>query len=298
MTKETNPTQEVEISNLPTSNEEIVTDQTEIEGGDQELELELDLESEEETEEELEETEYEGKKYNLPKGLKHALLRQSDYTKKTQEVANERKTVESERQTIQKIREAHQKEFKAYAEVYNLDTQLAEYAKIDWNKLLQEDQGSYLALDREFKTLQDRKNQRLQEINKIESERSQTQQQEAAKREEETRQTLSRDIKNWSIDTESKLTDYAKSRGVPEEAIKGAIKYDAVAVKILHESYLYQQLLKKATQKPKNPTPPAPIKPISMKNTKSLTSEPSDKDSVDEWLKKRNAQIRAQHKKS
>ena len=39
---------------------------------------------------EFEEVEYEGKRYALPKELKDAILRQSDYTRKTQELAQQR----------------------------------------------------------------------------------------------------------------------------------------------------------------------------------------------------------------
>lgn len=299
MTKETNPEMEVESKNLPASNQEIVNDQPEIEGGDEgekpELELELESEEESQEEEEFEEAEYEGKKYKLPKELKHALLRQSDYTKKTQEVAEARKTLDNDRQAIQKIRAAQEEEFKGYAEVYNLDLQLAEYSKINWDELIEQDPKTAMKLEREFKTLHERRIQRLQEIHKNESERSLKQQQESAKREEETRTKLSREIKNWGTELEGKLTDYAKSQGIPEETIKGAIKYDATAVKILHKAHLYDQLLKKATQKPKAPEASAPVKSIPMKSSKVISSEPSDKDSMDEWLRKRNAQLRAKN---
>lgn len=52
------------------------------------------LEAEQATDAEEVEIEYEGKAYKLPPELKDALLRQSDYTKKTMEVAEVRKTVE------------------------------------------------------------------------------------------------------------------------------------------------------------------------------------------------------------
>jgi hypothetical protein len=54
--------------------------------------------------EEIEEVEYEGKQYKLPKELKDALLRQSDYTKKTMTLAEERKAVEAQREQIETFR--------------------------------------------------------------------------------------------------------------------------------------------------------------------------------------------------
>lgn len=57
---------------------------------------------------EVEEVEFEGKKYTLPKEIKPALLRQADYTRKTQEVAEIRRAAEAERQAVEqeaKVRE-------------------------------------------------------------------------------------------------------------------------------------------------------------------------------------------------
>src|ERR1700761_7141568 len=49
-----------------------------------------------ETPDEVEGT-YNGKTYSLPPELRHALLRQADYTRKTQELAGQRRAFEAER---------------------------------------------------------------------------------------------------------------------------------------------------------------------------------------------------------
>ena len=45
-------------------------------------------------EDDTEEVDWDGAKYRVPKPLKDALLRQADYTRKTQELAEQRRTVE------------------------------------------------------------------------------------------------------------------------------------------------------------------------------------------------------------
>ena len=45
-------------------------------------------------EDDTEEVDWDGAKYRVPKPLKDALLRQADYTRKTQELADQRRTVE------------------------------------------------------------------------------------------------------------------------------------------------------------------------------------------------------------
>src|ERR1044072_211867 len=72
-----------------------------------ETETELELEPEavgddqaEGSEDELEDWEEEGKTYKVPKPLKSHLLRNRDYTSKTQELAATRKEVEAERERV------------------------------------------------------------------------------------------------------------------------------------------------------------------------------------------------------
>ena len=53
--------------------------------------------------EDAEEAEYDGKKFTGPKGIKEAILRQADYTRKTQEVAEQRKQVEAQAAQVQQF---------------------------------------------------------------------------------------------------------------------------------------------------------------------------------------------------
>ena len=87
--------------NLQPAEPEQTADEATLEqdNGDAVPEPELDENGEPiEVEEEAEEVDFEGKKYLVAKELKDALLRQSDYTRKTQEVAETRKQIEAERQ--------------------------------------------------------------------------------------------------------------------------------------------------------------------------------------------------------
>ena len=59
-----------------------------------------------------EEIEHEGRKYLVPAALKPLLLMQADYTRKTQEVAEQRRAVQAERQALHQTSQA---ELDAYA---------------------------------------------------------------------------------------------------------------------------------------------------------------------------------------
>src|SRR5437868_9942337 len=56
--------------------------------------------------EESDEIEHEGRKYQVPKALKPLLLMQADYTRKTQEVAEQRRAVQAERQALHQTSQA------------------------------------------------------------------------------------------------------------------------------------------------------------------------------------------------
>lgn len=286
----TNPEMEVE-KELPQQSE-VESDQPENE--------ELTLESEEgenpesePTEEELEEAEFEGKKYKLPKELKGALLRHSDYTKKTQEVAEAKKRIDSEQQTFRQTVESRNQEFKTYAEVHNLESKIGEYDKFfasaEWQEVIDNDTPRALRAQDEYRALHNQRNQRAQEISQKERERSQTQQQHVAKLEEETRSTLLREIKGWGTELESNLASYAKSQGFADHVMSSGLKSDAVAVKTIHKAYLYDQLVKKQLAKPK-----IEIKPIGkISSGPSAVNKDPAKMSQDEYSAWRRKRIKA-----
>lgn len=296
----TTPEMEVEQNNLPTQEEsEVQADETEIE---EEQETEEDQEenpdenSEEEPEEEQEEVDYEGKKYKLPKELKSALLRNSDYTKKTQEVAEMRKQTQAERENFYKEAQAREQDFKAHAEIYNYDHQLEQYEKYfetqQWLDVIDGNASEAMKIRTQYETLKSLRDQKGNEIARKVREQSQNQQQAIAKQEEETRTTLQRDIKGWNSELEGKLKEYAKSQGFADHVMAHGLKSDPTAIKTIHKAFLFDQLKKELANKPKQQTEiKKPIKSIAAKNGGSQFSAPTSKDPMEVWLKKRNAQI-------
>ena len=86
-----NEPQEVETE----EESEVAAKQASIEEDDEDSEEQPDPSPEVET------VEYEGQEYNIPPELKDAIMRQSDYTTKTQEVAEQRKDLETDRMEAQ-----------------------------------------------------------------------------------------------------------------------------------------------------------------------------------------------------
>lgn len=102
----------------------------------------------------FEEAEFEGKQYRLPKELKEALLRQKDYTQKTQEVAETRRMLEEREQAFQAQAAFQQQHFAKAVEAHTLGEQLQQFAQVDWDKLADENPAEAMKLHARYVALQ------------------------------------------------------------------------------------------------------------------------------------------------
>ena len=109
----------------------------------------------EQPEDEAEEVEFEGKAYKVPKEIKGALLRQSDYTQKTQELATLRKQAEDRMQFAeaqQQLMAAVHQEATEYAA---LKKQLENFNNVDWQALYSADPGQAFGLQAQANKLKE-----------------------------------------------------------------------------------------------------------------------------------------------
>jgi hypothetical protein len=74
--------------------------------------------------EELETVDYDGKQYQVPKALKAGIMMQADYTRKTQEVAEQRRELESRSQQIAQQAQASEEELTARATLIGINQSL------------------------------------------------------------------------------------------------------------------------------------------------------------------------------
>jgi len=146
-----------------------------------------------------EEYEVTGEKYRIPKTLAAHLkelqqgsLRQDDYTRKTQTVAEERKEIESERHQLAAQKQFQQQHVQAVAEVMSIDKQLANYQKLDWNGLMDADPVQAMKLDRQMRDLQQQKTQIIGGIEQTQQQQTHAQQQATARQRQESVEMLQR----------------------------------------------------------------------------------------------------------
>ena len=210
----------------------------------------------------LEEIEYEGKQYKLPPELKSALLRQSDYTKKTQEVAEQRRAIEHQRQEIENHVKLQQATFQEAAKVAAMDEQIAQFNQVDWTTLSQQDPVKAQELFFQFSQLKDQRNAAATQINAKMQQKAFEDQQLFAKKLEESEAVLQREIPNWSPAVEKQLYDTGVQMGFSDHELR-MIAAEPRIVKLIYAQHRLNQLEKQSNQ-----TKPS-IKPVTNIQSKS-----------------------------
>lgn len=82
-----------------------------------------------------EEVELDGDTYRVPPKLKEAVLRQSDYTRKTQELADHRRTLASQIQAVQMQQAYQQETAEERAQLQTLQHQIGLFKDVKWHEL-------------------------------------------------------------------------------------------------------------------------------------------------------------------
>jgi hypothetical protein len=266
------------------------------------------------TQEELDEWEDEGKKYKIPKALKPHLMRQADYTRKTQEVAEQRRAIEADRRAVDEYKKLQDASGNDIAAIKNVDERLAQYNKLDWAKLEADDAqnmtNNAVKRLRELNQLRDYRSSLFSRWQQNQRQIAQNSQRDFAKRVEEGRQVLVSEIPGWSDELASKLLSFAKSKGIPQSTIS-RFEDDPHAVKLLHGAYVADQLLEKQKQQatrrpapaaaaavpaPQTSAPPAEApKPVTqVTKARSGVGKPGLHDDLPpaEWVRRRNEELR------
>lgn len=161
---DTNPEMEVADSLMDTMNKLIFSDEKPSEEvAPEEVEDEAPEEDEDQPEAELsdeqpaegeEEVEIDGEKYRVPKKVAEAAMRQQDYTKKTQEVAEQRRSVEDKQQYLEARESLINASLTDLSELQALQRQVAQFDSVEWQTLITDDPQQALRLSLSRQQLQ------------------------------------------------------------------------------------------------------------------------------------------------
>ena len=176
------------------------------------------------------EMELDGQVHTLPGALKGAFLRQADYTRKTQELAEHRRTLETEREAAM-----HRGASADRLRLAAMDHQLEEMAQVDWDAYGGQDPQGAQALWAAYQRLGEGRAQLAYAVAHHDERAELKAAREAADTLAATGQTLAREIEGWSPDVAGKLVEYAQAFGVTLDELRETA--DPRLWKLLHKAW-------------------------------------------------------------
>jgi hypothetical protein len=247
----------------------------------------------------FEEIEHDGAIHRIPKALKGAFLMQADYTRKTQELADQRRGFESEREMLGRAMQAQAAQTRELGRLHVLDETLAAYSQVDWAALRGQDPERANAMFQDYVQLRDQRDALAGHVQQALERESHEAQRTFAKRYVETNALLSRDIKGWNQDTANKVRDFALGNGITAEQLT-VIATTPTLAKLLHKAWLGEQLVRKqeaaaraaAAGDGETRPEPKPVPKVGSKSSAVVRAGLHDDLPADEWLKRRNEQVR------
>jgi hypothetical protein len=260
----------IETDELPDPADEVTDDGEELPEEEAETKGEGEEEAptgEEDDASEFEDVEYEGKQYKLPKELREALLRQSDYTKKTQEVAERRRELETFEQSVRQQAVASEEELTARATFVNAQKELEKFKDVNWREWHQQDPMAAQDAKMYVDGLRDQMNMAVQTVNTKQHERSLQAQQDFAKRLEETKQFAAKEIKGWSPEVAQSIEGFMAKEGIDAQTVQANMS--PKFLRLMYLASLGEKALTQATTPKPKQAAPKQIQPLQSVKSKS-----------------------------
>jgi hypothetical protein len=218
-----------------------------------EPEAELEAEQEEEPSEQEEEPQtftvkIDGKEVQVPLSeLLNGYQRQSDYTKKTMEAAEQRKAADAETQKAQQERQQYAGELQRMA--VQLEGVLEQQGQIDWGALLEESPVEYLKQQQLFQQRQALYQQNMAEQQKLNQQFQNEQAQAHQSYLAQQRDDLLAKLPDWKDDAKAAaektaISKFLQDQGFGDEDISSIADHRHVL--IARKAMLYDQLMAKA----------------------------------------------------
>lgn len=192
-------------------------------------------------EDEFVEVEIDGKKIKVSADGKDYLLRQSDYTRKTMEAAEQSRQAKADRARYQQLANLTAAETRAAIRLEGLHSELAEFEKIPWASLDHSDPDVVHAKGRRDELAREAANLRSA-LNEHLTQKTQQEQQDSAKFRAETDAEAAKIIKDWTPEKRQTLETFAVENGIPAE---NAGQASAAEFKLLNLAHIGHQFIER-----------------------------------------------------
>lgn len=196
--------------------------------------------------------------------LKNGYQRQQDYTRKTMEVAEQRKAIEAEVQAARQERQAYAQNLQQMQQ--QLGQVIGEQQNIDWQQLLNTDPVEYLKQQHLYQQRQAAFQQVQQEQARLWQQQQAEQQAHVQKFMSEQQEQLLAKLPDWKDEAKAKaekadLANYLKGEGYDDQTINGISDHRSVI--LARKAMMYDRLMAKAqaASKKVQPLPPKVERP-------------------------------------
>jgi len=159
------------------------------------------------------EVDFKGGKYKLPSELKElheGYLRQEDYTRKTQEVAERQKVLDLHEQQASAQRALQQAVQPFLERLVTLNNQLSQFANVDWAAYSDQDPQAANKHWMQYQSLKERKGTLEHEMQGASTQHLNKLREAADNLRKENSKILSEKVKGWNPERETSVRDFAK----------------------------------------------------------------------------------------
>lgn len=236
-------------------------------------------------EDDLFELEVDGAVHSLPGALRGAFLRQADYTRKTQELAEHRRAVEAERHALSGERRAYRGASGDRATLQALDAQLEAFEDVDWDGLAEADPVRARDLWASYQETGALRDQFAYALSHHEAREELRAARESAEAMAATGARLREEIDGWSPEVAAKLVEYGQAFGVTLEELAEAA--DPRLWKLLHKAWRADEASAGEAQAEARQLRPA----VTVGGGGATGGGPRDELGTKEWMRRRNDQM-------
>jgi hypothetical protein len=225
-----------------------------------------------EIEEEFEGLKLRGKK-DLLEEFKKGRMLHADYTRKTQELAEERRTLANEREQSQRTQQLHQQVENDKFQLWSAHQRLQQLQQANLAALRQTNPELAESLRDELVQLSASVPHMGQQLNAKLAQLEQSRSQDEAKLDRQLAEFVQREFKNWTPEKDIQMENFVRKEGLDPNAVRQVLRQNPQALRILDKAAKYDQLLAQRFQKKPAAEPPKPATRIgggAAANTKPL----------------------------